>query len=438
MKENKRDTDRAKKRELLEYIRGGAPHLLRETLHLMHPAELCSVLRLFKGPEEIELINALDNDQLIDTFRLLVSDSPLRSRLLSRLPAQRLTQIIQSMPAAQAIRDLFAGLPEPQANELIDALPSELRRETEALLNKKHVGIAALVTDDFMKVAEEIPIAEVLRIFREVSHSSARPNQVYVVDSRERLVGTVDLHRLLLAEEHAEEVGRVAGECPLSFKNDTDPVAAARALLHYGIESAPVTDPDNRLTGIITSCSAYRLLDSEKQMELDAISGIGRRAGTIFVTLLAALGVSALLEALIQLSGARGLSLILPLAPLSIAIGRLYFRQTVIVLQKRISDKSAGVVFRGGQFRAGALAAMAISLPAGCLALIVRFEPTTFLFVGFSSFLAAAVGASAGVILFHASKETASSRVAVLGSAFLSIADLFVLLAIYGLYRLFL
>lgn len=438
MKENKRDTDSAKKRELLECIRGGAPHLLRETLHLMHPAELCSVLRLFKGPEEIELINALDNDQLIETFRLLVSDSPLRSRLLSRLPAQRLTQIIQSMPA-QAIRDLFAGLPEPQAHELIDALPSELRRETEALLNKKHVGIAALVTDDFMKVAEEIPIAEVLRIFHEVSHSSARPNQVYVVDSRERLVGTVDLHRLLLAEEHAEEVGRVAGECPLSFKNDTDPVAAARALLHYGIESAPVTDPDNRLTGIITSCSAYRLLDSEKQMELDAISGISaRRAGTIFMTLLAALGVSALLEALIQLSGARGLSLILPLAPLSIAIGRLYFRQTVIVLQKRISDKSAGVVFRGGQLRAGALAAMAISLPAGCLALIVRFEPATFLFVGFSSFLAAAVGASAGVILFHASKETASSRVAVLGPAFLSIADLFVLLAIYGLYRLFL
>jgi magnesium transporter len=440
-----------KKRELLEHIRGGNPHLLRESLDRTHPAELSAILRIVSKEEETELINALDNVQLANVFRLIVDDTQLKMRLVDALPRQRMAQIVATL-SARTIRDLFDGISQSRVKKLLDALPTELRRETETCIQKPANGLSAVITQDFMKVPDEIPVAEALKMFRETPHSNERPNQVYVVDARGRLSGAVDLHRLLLAEDYAEEVGRIATECPLRIKSDTGPAAAAGTLLYYGIESAPVTDAENRLVGVITSAAAYRFLEKDREEKLDLMAGIalmgsdtGSRLSNVFIAgaartfliLSVVLAVSVILEAIIRLTGDGKLSLILPAALIVIAAGRLFLRQTMVLYQKRCFTKLTGISTSGARIRINLISAFVFSIFAGCLALVTDFRIEAVAFVSLSTFLAAAFGAVAGLAMTYVSKNVVSARNAFLNPALLAITDLFGLLILYGLYKLF-
>ncbi|MFA6451245.1 MAG: CBS domain-containing protein [bacterium] len=443
---NKNELNKDRKRELLGYIRSGNTHLLREALDMLHPAELCGIIRMFHDSEADELLGALDNSRLTSLFRFLCSDRAQRFRLLWRLPHERLAQLISEM-SRRGLIELFEGLSESQTSALMSQLPPDAVRKAEPCLSRQ-VGMAALVTDDFMKVSEEISIAETLRIFRELRHSEDRPNKVYVVDAREKLMGTVDLHELLLAPEPANNIGSIIKECPLRFKADDDPSSAARTLIHYGIDNAPVTDSENRLTGVVTARAAYKFIDGEKEMWLDTSAGMTGalvegdsekpialipRAGNLLLIMFAAFAVSAALFAPLHQKGQ--FALLFSLAPLSVAVGRLYARFSMVIFQKRRFAKQMGINAQYGRFLTGVGAALIFAALVAACALLLDFGTKATAFAGLAPFAAAVAGMITGFVLFMISKTGGSFRAAVLNPAFLSIADLLGLLCLYGLFK---
>jgi magnesium transporter len=449
---HKKNLNKDRKLELLGYIRGGNPHLLREALDTLHPAELCGIIRMFQDVEVDELLGALDNSRLISLFRFLCSDRAQRFRILWRMPHERLAQLISEM-SRRSLVELFEGLSESQVSALLSQLPPEAARKAEPCL-RKQAGMEALVTDDFMKVSDDISIAETLRIFRELRHSEDRPNKVYVVDAREKLVGTVDLHELLLSSDPANNVADITKECPLRFKAEEDPASAARTLIHYGIDNAPVTDTENRLVGVVTARAAYKYLDSEKEAWLDSSAGMAgqlvegdserasfliARAGMLLLIMLAALAVTAILVAILHAKSR--FAILFPLAPLTVSIGRLYTRYMLVILQKRFFAKQMGIESRRGRILAGVLTAVLFSIITASCAMFFKFgfeSPLLAgLFAGFAPFAAASVGMITGCILFIVSKSVNTSRSAILNPAFLSVSDLLGLLCLYGLFRLF-
>jgi len=447
--ERKKDLNRKRKRELLGYINSGDFHLLREALEVMHPAELCGLLHVFEDKETDELLGALDNSQIISLFKFLYSDRSQRFRLLWRLPHERLAQLISDM-SRRSIADIFEGLSKSQIEALLTQLPPEAVRKIEPCLAKQH-GMDLLMTDDFMKVKENLSISETLRVFRGLHHSEDRPNKVYVVDAGERLVGTADLHELLLAGDPAENMVHITKEAPLRIMSDADPYIIARTLVYYGLDNAPVTDFDNRLLGVVTARAAYKFLDAEKESWLDSSAGMAGplvdddsdtiadfflRAGLLGIVMVAAFAVSAVLTILLH---PKSLFLfLLPLAPLSIAIGRLYTRYSLVVFQKRRLARQMGVIHNCRRLSVGITAGVLFSLMAGGGALLYRFDYKIALLVCITVAVSVVVGILAGGALFIGAGFRKKFRAVILFPAFLSIPDAVILLILYGLYRVLL
>jgi magnesium transporter len=443
--EKKNDLQQSRKRELLDYIRSGRPHLLRESLNTIHPADLCDIIRQFQNGEMDELLGVLDNERLSLLLRFLCSDREQRFRLLWRLPHERLAQLISEM-SRRSLMELFDGLPESQTHALLSQLPPEAVRKAEPCIHKQR-GMAALITDDFMKVRDDVSIAETLRMFRELKHSVDRPNKIYIVDQRETLVGTADLHELILAPDPAESISKIAVESPMRLKSDDDPATAARTIIHYGLDNAPVTDGENALQGVVTARTAYKFLENEKETWLDSAAcmdapgleadcgtaaGLLPRAGLLMGTMLAALAVTAAVAALMKPK--TNVAILFPLTPLAIAVGRLYLRYSLILFQKQFFAARIGVSQKGRGMMMAAATALVFSVVSGAAALLIKTDLKLALFTGFTVFLSAVSGAVSGAILFLISRFSAQTRTLMLNPTFLSLSDILTLLAMYGMY----
>lgn len=443
--DKKSEMQQARKRELLDYIRNDKPHLLREALNTIHPADLCEIIKKFQHGELDELLGALDNERLMALLRFLCSDDEQRFRLLWRLPHERLAQII-SESSNRALMELFDGLPESQTHALLSQLPPEAVRKAEPCMHKQS-GMAALVTDDFMKVRDDVTIAETLRMFRELKHSVDRPNKIYIVDQRETFVGTADLHALILEADQAERMSKIAVESPFRLRADDDPATAARTLIHYGMDNAPVTDANNVLIGVVTARAAYKFLENEKETwldsaacmaapgvdaEIETFSGMLPRAALLLGAMAVSLIVAVVMAVLIKPKS--NVAILFPLAPLVVAVGRIYLRYTLVLMQKQFFAGQIGVAHKRRGMIMAIATALFFALIAAAAALLIRAELKMPMFAGLSVFSASIAGSIAGVVLFLLSRFSAQARTIILNPTLLSLSDLLALLAVYGLY----
>ncbi|HOX28578.1 MAG TPA: CBS domain-containing protein [bacterium] len=439
-----------KKRELLEFIREGQPHLLRDALSLLHPAKLCAVVRLLTDRETVEFLEALDNEQIIELFKFLEGDRKQRLRILKTLPPKRVDFAIEDM-SSEAANAMFEGISKQRQSEIIGTLSEESRRKIEAgVKTGGGRGLKKLITNDFMSITEGLSIAETLKIMRELKHSSDRPNQIYVTDSNGRLTGSVDLHQLLHAGDPAGEIGNFAKECQLRFDENEEPVVAARTLVHYGLESAPVTDSENRLIGAITSRGAYKLLDSEKEERMDISAGMPKlpkwgdeisagifivKTSWMIVIMAASLFTAAVVAIVLSALDMKNTAPLICAAIIAIPVSRLYAKHSLILLQKRHLAKFTGADVKRRQFQIGMAAAVLFAVATGIAFMLLDPDPSAFLFGSLTVIVAALWGTGNGFLLHSTTKSNERARISALNPMFLAISDVFAILTIILIFR---
>ncbi len=73
---------------------------------------------------------------------------------------------------------------------------------------------------------------------------------IYVVDASEHLLGVVDLKELLIADDKAS-LASIMSENVITLNTGSTLKEASQEFERYGFRALPVTDDDNRLTGVI-------------------------------------------------------------------------------------------------------------------------------------------------------------------------------------------
>ncbi len=431
-------SNRRVKQILMEQIRSGNPHLLREHLEKLHPGDLCGALRLCSPREKGELVNALDNERLAVLLRFAADDPGLSFELLKTAHPDRIRQVVAA-GSEESASEMFRGLSKKRFEEIAKLLPEEAVRAASNARQSSGHGMSVIMTRDFMAVSDHMTAADALRMIRELKHSDFRPGRIYVIDGRETLVGMADLHKLVSADAQATEMGNLAEECPLRFFVDDEPAAAARALIRYGLDSAPVTDENNRLAGVATARLAFRHLNKEQEGLLDALAATGgspygggaiefrsfaSEALRMFATLLSIIAVAAVVEAAAVAFGIAAPELLLAAIVAAVGASRFYNRYVFAMSGKArregqlrgaalVSHRWPGVVAAGG----GAVVACAAAFAAG-------HGARAALFAAASVFFPAIIGSFAGLFFFSASQNSKTGKTIAAAPAALGIADI--------------
>lgn len=185
----------------------------------------------------------------------------LQVELANAMPRTQRVALVSAM-AADERADLFNRFDALQKEALLPAL-AHLEREDLRRLSSYREGTAgSLMTSEYSTLDAGLTAAQSLEVLRREAMDAETIYQTYVLDNQRRLLGTVSLRELVLAQPHAL-VSELMTRQVISARVDTCREEVARLISEYDLLALPVVNPEGVLVGIVTCDDAMDVVVEE-------------------------------------------------------------------------------------------------------------------------------------------------------------------------------
>ncbi len=237
----------------------------------LHPRDLADVIELLSPEHRVALIQALG--AAFDYEVLSEIDESVRDQLSEALPNELLVKAVTELDTDDAAY-LIENLEEQDREEILSQLPRGERAALERQLEYPEDSAGRLMQSEFVAVAPYWTVGQVIAHARESDDLPDQFSEIFVVDPAFRVLGAVDLSRLL----------RTKRDVPISeiMETDLDVVLAtadqeevARQFERYGLITAPVVDENHKLVGVITVDDVVEVIQDEADEDMKALGGVG-------------------------------------------------------------------------------------------------------------------------------------------------------------------
>jgi magnesium transporter len=238
---------------------------------ISHPADIAEVLRDVEPEEWPRVLELIEDEENRAEVVAQLSDAETEA-LVEHLTPEQIGVLLREMESDDAA-DLVGELEPAEQEEVLQKLDAEDRAEVEMLLEFPEDSAGGIMQAERAQVPETATVAETIGAVRDLVDDGVEVHRVYVVDTEDRLVGSVDLVSLLLHD--ADEPLAKFLEPPLATTTPlVDQEEVAQIFRKYDMITLPVVDEDGRLLGRIVHDDIVDVLDEEA--EEDAL----RMAGT--------------------------------------------------------------------------------------------------------------------------------------------------------------
>lgn len=196
-----------------------------------------------------------------DQFELLSELSPLEKRSWIRLLA----------PDDAA--DLVQLFPIEQRNEALLLLDEQSRHEVMGLLAYAEDDAGGLMNPRYIRLRPDMTVEEAIRYIRAQARN---PIEIiyyaYVLDSGQRLVGTVSFRDLFVAPPNKLIREMMQTEL-ISVREDMDQEEVSRQFSQHDLLALPVLGEDGKMKGIVTVDDIVTVVEEEATEDIQKLGG---------------------------------------------------------------------------------------------------------------------------------------------------------------------
>jgi magnesium transporter len=218
-----------------------------ERLAEMHPSDLAEILEDLAPAEREAVFTSLDEEVAAEALEEV--DPKLQKALLEKLDEEKIADIVEEMdPGAAA--DLLAELPEEQSDAILEEMEPEERHDVEELLEFDEKSAAGAMTSDFVYVGVGGTVAQAVQALRNFDGDPESVTEVYLLDEKRVLRGSVALARVVMAQPEAR-LAVLAESRTLSCPADLSQDELAEMFDKYNLHSLPVVDAQGRMVGVV-------------------------------------------------------------------------------------------------------------------------------------------------------------------------------------------
>src|SRR5436853_3131839 len=164
-------------------------------------------------------------------------------------------------------------MPEDLRDELLETMKTEQSTVVNELLGFADETAGRIMTPDYFALDEELTISEAITALQKRSEEFEMAFYIYVVDSRNHLLGVVSLRQLLLNPPSTPLRKIMIGDV-IKVTTDTDQEEVARLVATYNLLAVPVADQENKLVGIITVDDIIDVMREEATEDIYALAGV--------------------------------------------------------------------------------------------------------------------------------------------------------------------
>ena len=256
--------------ELDELIRRRDFNQLREILCDFPAQDLAEIFTDLKPDDEAVLLRILPRDLAAQVFEYLPVED--QEKMLQALGSEHVAQILNDISADDRTA-LLEELPAAATQKLLNLLSPEQRKIATDLLGYPKDSIGRRMTPEYVAIQQNWTVAEVLRHLRDESHKSETMNQLYVVDSKGRLVDFVRLRNVVVAPIQMSVLELLENR-QLFLRANDDQESAVSAFKKYDVTILPVVDSKVVLVGVVTVDDVLDVADREASEDIQKLGGM--------------------------------------------------------------------------------------------------------------------------------------------------------------------
>ncbi len=237
----------------------------------LHPSDLADVVEGLSESDQVALMSALPTVLASETLAEMEQGED-RGDLLAALDPAKGAALIEELAGDDAA-DLMGELEPPAQQRILDVLREETADEIIDLLQYGEETAGGLMTSDLVAVRGSVTAAEALDQVRLQGREVEDFYTVFVVDEERRLLGTLRLDDLVIADPLSSIDALV--EAPVSTVGaDEDQEDVGRLIARYNLASIPVVRDDGVLLGRITFDDVIDVIEAEQTEDILLLAGV--------------------------------------------------------------------------------------------------------------------------------------------------------------------
>ena len=256
---------------------------LAELIRARNFAQLREILCDFPAPDIAEIFFDLNPDDEAVLLRILPHD--VAAEVFEHLPVEDQEKMLHSLgneQVAQILNDispddrtaLLEELPAAATQKLLNLLSPEQRKIAAGLLGYPKDSIGRRMTPEYIAIQQGWTVADVLAHLRKAAKEKRESiNQLYVVDEKGRLVDSVRLRNLVVAEPPTPVVELLDAQ-PISLHATDDQETAVSLFKKYDRTILAVVDSKDVLVGVVTVDDVLDVAEKEATEDIQKMGGM--------------------------------------------------------------------------------------------------------------------------------------------------------------------
>ncbi|UWQ34128.1 magnesium transporter [Leisingera sp. M527] len=268
------DLDRKLVARILGAVEQGDQQALTDLLEDLHAADIADLLEQIDASDRARLIRLYDRE--FDGEILSELDESIREEVIETLNPLVLADAVREMESDDVV-DLLEDLEVPQQEAILEALEDADRVAVEQSLSYPENSAGRLMQREVVMAPEHWNVGQAIDFMR---NSDDLPEQFYhvvLVDPRLHPIGNVTLGRIMATKREVPLTELVEDTFQV-IPADQDEEDVAYAFNQYHLISAPVTDAEGRLVGVITIDDAMIVQDEEHEEDILRLAGVGEES----------------------------------------------------------------------------------------------------------------------------------------------------------------
>lgn len=232
-------------------------------LSILHPADLADIIEDFDPKTGITIFNSLDTAKAADVLEELEEDAQLN--VIENLSTDKAADILEEMPADE-VADILDGLSDDKAEEILSNMEKEASDEVRGLMEYEDDVVGSLMSTDYVAYNSSFTIDKVLISLRESQPEEDKMYCIYVIDNKNKLLGTVSLRDLVISKPEAA-LSSVMKKDLICMKDTDDVNDLIKNITKYNLVALPVVNETAELVGnVIINDIVYELLKTKKKI----------------------------------------------------------------------------------------------------------------------------------------------------------------------------
>ncbi len=244
---------------------------LQQNVGRLHQSEIGDLLQALLPEQRRTLVQLMGAE--FDFTALTEVDDAIRLDIVGSLPSSQIAEAVQSLDSDDAVYILEDLAPSDQ-DDILAQLPFTERVRLRRSLGYPEETAGRRMQTEFVAVPPFWTVGQTIDYMREDRNLPDSFSQVFVVDPAFRLVGAVDLDRILRTKR-AVKVEEVMRETRHAIPATMDQEEAAKIFEQYDLLSAAVVDENDRLVGVLTIDDVVDVINEEAEEDLLRMGGVG-------------------------------------------------------------------------------------------------------------------------------------------------------------------